>query len=104
MNLATFTLILVSIIALPFSLYMLFVLYRYEKKGWIIGFVVWMGISFIPFFFLPNNNLLLIALKFSPLLFFVFYTIVLKEKVGEWLMKMEFEKQKNRLIYSKKDL
>ncbi|MDZ7719411.1 MAG: hypothetical protein U5K72_11400 [Balneolaceae bacterium] len=91
MNLVWLMSILLIMIAIPFSLYMMIVLYKYDKKGWIYGFLILMGFSSVPLLFFPNDNLLLIAFKFAPLLAFVLYNMTLKMKVGEWLMEMDFE-------------
>lgn len=104
MNLAIVSLFLISVLAIPFSLYMLFVLYKYEKIGWIAGFIIWIGISFLPRFFISVDNLFLIVIKYLPLIFFVLYAILLKEKVGEWIIEMKFERESNRLSHSKGDL
>ena len=98
MNLATLLTIALVAIAIPFSLYMLFVLYLHNKRGWIYGFLIIMGISFIPIVFFSNENLLLIALKFTPLLTFVLYTMALRMKVGEWLMEMEHEREMSNML------
>lgn len=84
--------LLLSIIIIPFTLYLLFVLYRYQKINWIIGFFVWMGISFLPIIFMSPGSALFIAFKFAPLLFFILYCMLLKEKTGAWLMDMDFER------------
>ncbi|NBC04688.1 MAG: hypothetical protein GVY20_13410 [Bacteroidetes bacterium] len=97
MNLATLLTIVLVAIAIPFSLYMLLVLYLHRKKGWIYGFLIVMVISLIPLF-LSNENFLLLALKFTPLLTFVLYTIALRLKVGEWLMEMEHEREMTDLL------
>lgn len=102
MNLAALTSILITILAIPFSFYMLFVLYQYDKKSWIAGFLIWMGISFIPFFFLTPGNMFLIILRFAPLLFFMLYTMILKEQVGEWLIDLEFEREIKNQKYRKR--
>ena len=98
-DLAALTLFLVTVLAVPFSVYMLLVLYKYGKTKWVIGFVVWMSISFIPLLFMSGDSLLFIALKFSPLLFFVLYTILLKEKTGVWLLEIDFEEEVNTHIH-----
>lgn len=97
MNLATLLTTVLIAIAIPFSFYMLLVLYLHRKRGWIYGFLIVMGISFIPLF-LSNDNLLLLALKFTPLLTFVLYTMALRLKVGEWLMEMEHEREMTDLL------
>lgn len=97
MNLATLLTTGLIAIAIPFSLYMLLVLYLHRKRGWIYGFLIIMAISFVPFF-LSNDDLLLIALKFTPLLTFVLYTMALRLKVGEWLMEMEHEREMTDLL------
>lgn len=91
MNLIGIVVFMISAMAIPFSFYMLFVLYSYKKTGWIFGFIIWMSISFLPFFLMANENLLLIAAKLAPLLFFVLYTMLLKMKVGEWLIESGYE-------------
>ncbi len=98
MNLATFLFLVLIAIAIPFSMYMLLVLYLHNKRGWIYGFLIIMGISLIPILFFSNENLLLIALKFTPLLTFVLYTMALRLKVGEWLMELEHEREMSNML------
>ncbi len=90
MNLVGLMLILITALAIPFSIYMLYILYLYDKKSWIYGFLIGLSISFLPIVTLSNENVLLIATKFAPLLFFVLYNMSLKMKVGEWLIEEEF--------------
>ena len=90
MNLATFTLVLILLFAVPFSVYFLFVLYLHGKMGWVYGFLIGLIISFLPFLFFSDGNIFLIVLKFSPLLFFILYNVSLKIKVGELLIDQKF--------------
>lgn len=90
MNLVGLMFLLIIALAVPFSIYMMYVLYLYDKRGWIYGFLILMGVSFLPLLFLSNEPLILIFLKFTPLLAFVLYNMALKFKVGEWLMDMDF--------------
>ena len=80
----------ISLFVIPFTIYLIAVLYKNNKNGWIVGFFIWIGISFLPYFLMSNDNLLLIALKFAPILFFFLYLMVLKEKVGEWLIEEDY--------------
>lgn len=73
-----------------FTPYMLYVLYINEKKGWIFGFLIWMGISFLPLLFLTAESLIAIVLYYTPLFFYFLYCWVLKMKVGEWLLEENF--------------
>lgn len=91
MNFVGIVIFMITALAIPFSLYMLFIFYTYNKISWIFGFIIWMSISFIPSFLISNDNLFLIAAKFAPLLFFVLYTMFLKMKVGEWLIESGYE-------------
>jgi len=93
MNLVWLISILIIALAIPFSLYMMIVLYRYDKKGWIYGFILLMVISFLPMFVFSGEHLLFIALKFAPLLMFILYNMALKIKAGEWLIEREFESE-----------
>lgn len=102
MNLVGIVVFMILALAIPFSVYMLFVLYKYEKKGWIIGFLIWMSISFMPLIFMSNDNLVSIVLDFLPLLFFALYAMILKEKVGEWLLEMDFERETRNQIHQNK--
>lgn len=90
MNLVGLMLFLFTILAILFSIYMLTILYLYDKKSWIYGFLIGMAISFLPMLFFSNKNILIIVIKFAPLLFFVIYNMFLKMKVGEWLIEKEF--------------
>lgn len=98
MNLATLLVLILIAIAIPFSLYMILVLFLHHKRSWIYGYLILMGVSFIPVISFSNENILLIALKFAPLLAFVLYTMALRLKVGEWLIEMEHEREMNDLL------
>lgn len=74
----------------PFTIYFIVVLYIHNKIGWIVGFFIWMGISILPFFLMPQESLLAMSLKFAPIVCFFLYLVLLKEKVGEWLIEREF--------------
>lgn len=99
MNLVGLMVMMITILAVPFSVYMMFVLYLYDKKGWIYGFLALMVISFLPLLFFSNENLFLIVLKFIPLLTFVLYNMALKFKVGEWIREIDFEKGRSNSLY-----
>lgn len=99
MNLVGLMFLLITALAVPFSIYMMFVLYLYDKKGWIYGFLIVMGVSFLPLIILSNEPLILIFLKFAPLLTFVLYNMALKFKVGEWLMEINFEQGRSNSLH-----
>lgn len=82
-----------SVFVFLFTFYMLFVLYKNDRIGWIIGFFIWMSISMIPVWFLNSSNLLSNVFQYTPLLFFFFYCMALREKIGEWLMETEFTRK-----------
>lgn len=100
MNLVGLMLFAITILAIPFSMYMVYVLYLYDKKGWIYGFLIMMGISFLPLLLVSNEGLLFTFLKFTPLLSFVLYNMALKFKVGEWLMEIDFEQGRSNSIHN----
>jgi hypothetical protein len=100
LNLVGLMVMMITVLAIPFSIYMMFVLYLFDKKGWIYGFLILMGVSFLPFLFFSNENFLLIFIKFAPLLTFVLYNMALKFKVGEWLMEINFEKERSNALHN----
>ncbi len=76
---------MVTILAIVFGPYVLFVLYKNGKRGWLITFAVMVGIP-IPFAFLSTGNIVLNAiLHFLPLLTFYLYCYLLRFSVGEWI-------------------
>lgn len=95
MNLVGLMIFLILTLTIPFTIYMLYVLHRYHKTGWIVGFLILMSISFIPPYLITGYNLFMMAFQFTPLLFFVLYTFLLRMKVGEWIIETEYELDRN---------
>lgn len=92
-NPGVFWLILKIIIVACFLFvpYMLYVLYLYEKKSWIIGFVIWMFAAYIPsIFFTVESSAPGFLLSYLPLLFFLLYCWLLNQKTGEWIIEAEY--------------
>jgi len=87
---ATIVLTLFGIVLTLFVPYMLIVLFFYQKTGWLIGFAVCIGISFIPTtFFSPEIEYISYLYDMLPIIFLLFYMWALRQKVGEWLIESE---------------
>lgn len=80
-------LILVVLIALAvvFAPYMLFVLYKQGKRGWLIFFVFLIGVPVGMAFVSTGSEPFDAFLDFMPLLAFYFYCYLLRFSVREWI-------------------
>ena len=83
---------LLFLAAIIFTPYMLFVLYKEEKKGWIIFFVL---STILPIIFLSNFYPSLIAIGLIPFYFFCF---TLRMTAKEWLKE---RRSRNELVLQK---
>ena len=87
-----FTLLGITVAAILFSPYMLYILYLEKKNGWIIFFVILVLIPIITIILFSVFELL-----FIPLALVYFYYFLLKFVVRDWIQeknaKWEFQKQ-----------
>ncbi|HEY9166744.1 MAG TPA: hypothetical protein VIS48_11340 [Candidatus Kryptonia bacterium] len=79
------SIIILTILAVTFAPYMLYVLYKNHNRGWIISFVVVVGIPTVLAFLSTGNVILDTGLHYLPLLMFYAYCFVLRLAVGEWI-------------------
>ena len=93
------TLLAVTIAAVLFSPYMLYVLYLEKKTGWITFFVVLVLLPIIGIILSP-----MIELLFVPLALVYFYYFLLKFVVRDWIQEKnaKYELQKQMLESKKK--
>lgn len=80
-------LVLVALIALAvvFAPYMLLVLYKEGKRGWLIFFAVLVGAPVALTFIHTGSQMFDAFLDFMPLLAFYFYCYLLRFSVREWI-------------------
>lgn len=83
---------LIFLAAIIFTPYMIFVLYKEKKKGWIIFFFL---STILPIIFLSNFYPSLIAIGLIPFYFFCF---ILRMTAKEWLNEM---RARNELVLQK---
>ncbi|MEE9430986.1 MAG: hypothetical protein V3V16_08105 [Melioribacteraceae bacterium] len=85
-----FTLWLATIAALIFLPYLLFILFKENRNGWIIAFAVVVVIPFLISFLISlkmgNNFFLIIALAF-----FYLYCFMLKYSVTDWIKEYNWK-------------
>jgi len=78
---------LLTLVILLFSPYMLYVLYLHGKKTWIIGFGIWIGISFIPWLFMDRSDQLVSFITHViPLFSFLIYCWFLNQHITDWMI------------------
>jgi hypothetical protein len=73
------------VLAVFFAPYLLFVLYKSGKWGWLLAFAIMVGIPLALLFVPTESTVLKTILLFLPLLSFYFYCYILRFSVGEWL-------------------
>ncbi len=79
------TLLVLIVLAIVFAPYMLFVLYKNGKRGWLIFFGVLVGIPTVLAFSSTDNIVLSTLLHYLPLLTFYFYCFLLRLSVDDWV-------------------
>lgn len=77
--------------AVLFMPYMLYVLYKLDKKGWIIFFNILVILPLLVIVVFLNDLLFFAALVQIPLLLFYFYCFLLRFPVNEWTKEMEWK-------------
>lgn len=78
-------LLLLTVLAGVFAPYMLYVLYRNGKRGWLVTFGIVVGIPVVLAFVPTGSDIFNAMLRFLPLLTFYFYCYMLRFSVGEWI-------------------
>jgi len=78
-------LIILIVLAIAFAPYVLYVLYRSNKTGWILFFFIIVGLPLVFVFINTGIEVLNTFLRFMPPLAFYFYCFLLRLSVNEWL-------------------
>lgn len=86
----------ISAAAFVFTLYMLMVLYKYEKFGWLIGFAILMAASYALSRYSGSQTIFGVIMNYLPLLSFFLFCTVLKIQAGEWVSELEYERELRR--------
>jgi hypothetical protein len=88
-SLGVFIIIVIFTLAsILFSPYLLFVLIREHKIGWIYFFIIIVVVPILATFILYYFNENLSHLLFLPLLLFYFYCFLLRFSVNEWIKEI----------------
>jgi hypothetical protein len=82
----------VCLIALGFSIYILRTLIQLGKKGWVVTYVLLIGVPFFVCLIPDESGLAVNALLFIPLALFFFYCLILRYSITEWLSDLGDEK------------
>jgi len=83
--LAVVALIPMIIAAIFFTPYMLFALYKSNRWGWIVAFLILVILPFIITFIIGLVSGYLLALTLIPFGLFYFYCFMLRIVVGDWI-------------------
>ena len=90
----SFVIQILAIAAVIFSVYMLAVLFTEKKFGWIAGFAVLMGISWVPALIMTIDSTILDTLiLYLPLFSFFLYCTVLKIQTTQWVQERDIKKE-----------
>lgn len=82
--------------AVLFALYMMAVLYKYEKYGWMTAFVILMSATCLLSVFSGNYTIFGIIINYLPLFSFFLFCAVLKVQVRDWVMELDYERDLRR--------
>jgi hypothetical protein len=78
------SLILMSLAIIGFSIYLIKTLLHLEKRGWITGFAIVMGVPILLTAFLSTSEIVGAGIWFFPLCVFYFYCWVLRHSITDW--------------------
>ena len=103
--LTTLIIYFVSILAILFAPYMLFVLFMNKKHGWLLFFVIIVGLPLALITHSTGNPLFDIGLRYLPLVMFYLYCVLLRYSVADWMsdespigvLEIEEEERQNKL-------
>ncbi len=97
---------IVIIMAVLFTPYMLYILIREERIGWIIAFFIIVILPFILFYFFSRNSYAFEGMMLIPFIFFYFYCLLVRLSVNQWIKKYNwhifYEEQKREDAQRKK--
>lgn len=80
-------------LAVIFAPYVLYVLYRNHKNGWLVFFAILVGIPTVLAFLSTGNFVLDTGLHFLPLLTFYVYCFLLRLAVDDWISDVSYVDQ-----------
>ena len=83
-----FIIVIFTLASILFSPYLLFVLIREHKIGWIYFFIIIVVVPILVTFIFYYFNENLSPLLFLPLLLFYFYCFLLRFSVNEWIKEI----------------
>ena len=81
-----------GLIAVGFSVYILWSLFGLGKKGWIIAYAIIIGFSLLLALVLSDSEIIGTAIWLLPLVMFYFYCWILRYSITEWLSDVGDEK------------
>jgi hypothetical protein len=91
---------IIIIAAILFTPYMLYVLIKERKYGWIVMFFLVVVLPYPVLYFIIGDYILLPGWMLLPIISFYFYCFIIKFSVEDWLREYSWEQQ---LIQQKKD-
>lgn len=77
--------VILGILAIMFAPYVIFVLYKNGKRGWLFALAIIVGIPTGLMFVPTHVHLVRVFLLYQPLLAFYFYCFVLRYSVADWI-------------------
>lgn len=82
----------ISAVVILFSIYMPIVLYRHQKFGWFYSFLGIMSLSFGLSYLTDFGTVSWAFTNYLPLFSFFIYCTVLKIKVREWVLELDYDR------------
>lgn len=84
---------LLAVAAILFTPFMLFLLSRAGKTGWLVTFGIMVVLPFIAFLIFGRHSGYLGVLLLMPLCFFYLYTFLLRLTVNDWVNELRAKEQ-----------
>lgn len=92
---------ILKIVILLFSPYMVFVLFRLKKFGWITTFCLIVVLPYIFSFIKFSDATLTLLINLFPLLTFLIFTFLLKMVIPDWLEEINAKVFRNQSLLKK---
>jgi len=83
----SYLLIAITISAILFSLYILYILFIEKKWKWILSFFIFVVIPFVLTYMIFQQFVFIMMGAFPPILFYGIYCYLLKAEVQSWLIR-----------------
>jgi hypothetical protein len=83
----SYFLIAITISAILFSPYMLYILFMEKKKKWILSLFIFVVIPFVLAYMMFQQFIFIMMGAFPPILFYGIYCHLLKKEVKSWLIR-----------------